>query len=146
MRCVRVMWGSQTGASEEIAKQIHERCKQRNITSELTSMLEYEKAQFQNEIIIFVVSSTGDGDPPDNALKFMRHLRTLRRKHGPENAEVALPFQHLKFTLLGLGDTNYPTFQGNPDNLYNTVPFRLLSLLLLLLLLLRSRVCIVHLL
>jgi hypothetical protein len=51
---------------------------------------------------VFVVSTTGDGDPPDSAQKFWRRLKkkTLAKTY----------LQHLKYALLGLGDSNYTNF------------------------------------
>ena len=122
---VKILWGSQTGVSEEIAKQIYERCSKQNINSSLYSMQQYEEINFEEKnILIIVVSSTGEGDPPDNALKFMRYLRTLRRKieeANKNNEEVVLPFRKLKMAILGLGDTNYTSFQGNPRLLHRSV-------------------------
>lgn len=52
-------------------------------------------------ILIVITSSTGDGDPPDNAIKFWREIRKM---------EGCL--NHLDYALLGLGDTNYTNFCG----------------------------------
>lgn len=43
--------------------------------------------------MVFVVSTTGDGEPPDNALRFVRHIR---RRTLPADQ-----YQHLAYTLLG---------------------------------------------
>lgn len=48
-------------------------------------------------------SNTGDGDPPDNALKFWRFLRRNKDKDY---------FATRQITLLGLGDTNYSNFNN----------------------------------
>lgn len=46
------------------------------------------------KMAIFVLSSTGDGDPPDNAAKFMRKLHN---QSFPERTSLA----GLRFALLG---------------------------------------------
>uniref|UniRef100_A0A673G2Y4 Methionine synthase reductase n=1 Tax=Sinocyclocheilus rhinocerous TaxID=307959 RepID=A0A673G2Y4_9TELE len=51
---------------------------------------------------VFVVSTTGDGDPPDTAQKF---VRKIKNKSLPHNH-----FFHLHYALLALGDTNYANF------------------------------------
>ena len=56
--------------------------------------------------LIVITSSTGDGDPPENAIKLWRKLRfkDLNNQY----------LSHLEYALLGLGDTNYTTFGGFP--------------------------------
>eukprot|EP01124_Arcella_intermedia_P027766 TRINITY_DN5501_c0_g1_i2.p1 TRINITY_DN5501_c0_g1~~TRINITY_DN5501_c0_g1_i2.p1 ORF type:complete len:579 (+),score=163.19 TRINITY_DN5501_c0_g1_i2:240-1976(+) len=57
-----------------------------------------------------VTSSTGDGEPPDNAASFWRFLRTKKKDD--------FNLQAVQFALLGLGDSNYDTFMGFPNNLH----------------------------
>ncbi|CAO3600135.1 unnamed protein product [Absidia cylindrospora] len=67
-------------------------------------MNNYEKSSIDTAgVIIFVSSNTGDGDPPDNALKFWRFLRRNKDKDYFANRQI---------TLLGLGDTNYSNFNN----------------------------------
>lgn len=54
---------------------------------------------------MFITSSTGDGESPDNGLKFQSYLRK-------ESSSRAL--SHVSYTILGLGDSNYSKFQGAP--------------------------------
>lgn len=53
-------------------------------------------------LLVIVVSTTGNGEPPDNADRFWRFLK--KRKH-PNTL-----LKGLKFCVLGLGDTNYDKF------------------------------------
>eukprot|EP00953_Heterococcus_sp_UTEX-ZZ885_P035742 18437-Heterococcus_DN1.PRE.3 len=53
-------------------------------------------------LAVFIVSTTGNGDPPDNCDKFWRHIK--RRTH------PATLFGSLNYAVLGLGDTNYDKF------------------------------------
>lgn len=55
-----------------------------------------------------VASNTGDGDAPDNSLKFWRFLR--------RNKDKAY-FSHTRFTILGLGDSNYSNFNNTAKKL-----------------------------
>jgi sulfite reductase alpha subunit-like flavoprotein len=53
------------------------------------------------KVVIFMTSSTGDGEFPENGLKFQKYLRL-------ENDTRAM--SHVSFTILGLGDSNYSKF------------------------------------
>lgn len=52
--------------------------------------------------LIVVTSTTGNGDAPENASRFVRFIK---RKTTPSDT-----FQHCAFAVLGLGDTNYDQF------------------------------------
>lgn len=56
-----------------------------------------------------ITSSTGDGEPPENALLLWKKLqdKNLSCNH----------LSHIKYALLGLGDSNYTTFGGFPKSL-----------------------------
>ncbi|KAL1457903.1 hypothetical protein WDU94_008083 [Cyamophila willieti] len=53
-------------------------------------------------LVVFVCSTTGQGDPPDNMRKFWKFLL---RKNLPGNS-----LQNMKFAVLGLGDSSYVKF------------------------------------
>ena len=60
-------------------------------------------------VVVMVASSTGDGDAPDNAARFFAAVR--RRS----NAGDAL--EGVRYTVLGLGDSNYTRFAAVPRSL-----------------------------
>ncbi|KAI8815734.1 uncharacterized protein EV422DRAFT_502141 [Fimicolochytrium jonesii] len=103
-----VMYASQTGNAEWMAKHIHEESLARGYTSTCHVLDDHAKASLASAdhdpwALVVVASTTGDGDPPDNATKFWRWLR---RAKGPELEA----FKGKKFAVLGLGDTNYSNF------------------------------------
>ncbi|KAI8337284.1 hypothetical protein BC941DRAFT_397347 [Chlamydoabsidia padenii] len=99
-----ILWASQTGSAEWIAKNIHTEATQRGYKGTCVLMNDYEQSTIDTAgVIIFVSSNTGDGDPPDNALKFWRFLRRIKDKEYFANRQI---------TLLGLGDTNYSNFNN----------------------------------
>lgn len=61
-------------------------------------------------LVVIVSSTTGDGEQPENVIKFWRKLRpkSLSSSHLSE----------LQYALLGLGDTNYNQFCAAPQALY----------------------------
>ncbi|KAJ1979242.1 hypothetical protein H4R34_002910 [Dimargaris verticillata] len=100
---VTFLYGSQTGNAESIALNLQELAQQRGYDTQCHVLDDYENVAFTAEdVYVFVVSTTGDGDPPDNATKFWRYLRRLAKK--------GADWSHVRYALLGLGDTNYDNF------------------------------------
>lgn len=56
----------------------------------------------EEEIAIFVCSTTGQGETPDNMTKFWKFLL---RKDLPKNS-----LKKLNYGVIGLGDSRYPMF------------------------------------
>jgi len=99
-----VVYGSQTGQAEAISEEIFDKAIQRNINAVRFCLSDLDK-KFSIEkesLVIIVCSTTGEGEAPDNAGKFLRRIRrrTLASDH----------LSKLKYALLGLGDTNYSSF------------------------------------
>ena len=96
-----ILFGSQTGTAEKIAKQIAKESKFFGCNSRVMDAAEHEKIDWSKETNLLVVTSTyGDGDMPDNAQAFWDWLQT----------DAAKTLSHLNFSVLGLGDTNYENF------------------------------------
>ncbi|KAI0214798.1 hypothetical protein LSAT2_000049 [Lamellibrachia satsuma] len=108
-----LLYGSQTGQAQGIAEEITDRAPGQGLNAELHCLsltekrfyLERETCAFYLEretCAVIIVSTTGDGEPPDTVLKFMRRLR---KKTLPGDYMA-----HLHYTMLGLGDSNYTNF------------------------------------
>ncbi|ORZ01391.1 hypothetical protein BCR43DRAFT_522243 [Syncephalastrum racemosum] len=98
-----ILWASQTGSAEWIAKNIDSEAKQRGYQGVCHPFEEYEKAGLEKApVVIFVASNTGDGDPPDHSRKFWRYLRKVKEPI----------YTNTKIAVLGLGDTNYTSFNN----------------------------------
>ncbi|KAG7524173.1 methionine synthase reductase isoform X1 [Solea senegalensis] len=99
-----VLYGSQKGQAQSIAEGIVEEAQDHGLVAELSCLNQTEKFNLEKENapVVFIVSTTGDGEPPDNALQFVKHMKkkTLSTDH----------YKHLRYTLLALGDTNYANF------------------------------------
>ncbi|HUL14018.1 MAG TPA: assimilatory sulfite reductase (NADPH) flavoprotein subunit [Methylococcaceae bacterium] len=98
---ITVLFGSQTGNAEKLAKTLHSRLLQRGLTARLEAMSSYKTAQLKRDRYLFVIVSThGEGDPPDNAQVFYEFLHSRK----------APKLNGLRFSVLALGDTSYEYF------------------------------------
>ncbi|WP_426661355.1 assimilatory sulfite reductase (NADPH) flavoprotein subunit [Rhodanobacter aciditrophus] len=96
-----VLYGSQTGNSRRVAERLTERATAAGLNVRLLRTGAYPVRELaQERHLALVISSQGDGDPPDDALGFVEFLTG---KRAPK-----LPL--LKFAVLGLGDSSYPQF------------------------------------
>ncbi|POM65163.1 NADPH-dependent diflavin oxidoreductase, partial [Phytophthora palmivora] len=104
-RTVSVFYGSQTGCAESIAQRIYDEALEKQLDAELHPLNEFQKSKVETRdghFVIIVCSTTGNGDPPDNCGKFWRYVK---RRTQPEDM-----LAKLRYTVLGLGDTNYDKF------------------------------------
>jgi NADPH-ferrihemoprotein reductase len=67
--------------------------------------------------VLYVVSSTGDGDPPDNCAAFYAGLKRQ------SNRQNLLKAKNVRFTVLGLGDQNYTAFMQIPRDFWKQMEF-----------------------
>jgi sulfite reductase (NADPH) flavoprotein alpha-component len=95
-----VLFGSQTGNAETLAKRAAKEAAKRGFAATVFDMAEYPTANLPAEKNLLIITSTyGDGDPPDNAKAFWQFL-----------SETQPALGGVKFSVLALGDSNYPKF------------------------------------
>ncbi|KAJ6444343.1 sulfite reductase flavoprotein alpha-component [Purpureocillium lavendulum] len=102
-RTVLVLYGSETGNAQDMAEELGKLCRRLHFKSrveeldgvELTTLLEHQ-------LVIFVISTTGQGDMPHNSLLFWKKLL---RKRLPKGC-----LSQVRFTCCGLGDSTYIKF------------------------------------
>ena len=100
-----VAYASQTGNAEELATQTAQSLQLAGIAVRLCPLAELTAADLQQaERALFLVSTYGEGDAPDNAAAFMG--RCMTRAAG----ELALAQLH--YGVLALGDRSYGQFCG----------------------------------
>ena len=96
-----IIHGSQTGNGRRVAEALAARLQDQGIHARLLRAGEYPLRELARERRLFIVMSThGDGDPPDDARAFTDFLVGRRAPRLPS----------LEFAVLALGDSSYPKY------------------------------------
>ena len=74
---VLILYGSQTGNSEDIAKDLHDKCSTANISSVCKNLNSVKKVELKEiaKFVVVVCSTTGNGDTPENADAWWRSIK-----------------------------------------------------------------------
>jgi sulfite reductase (NADPH) flavoprotein alpha-component len=98
---VTVLYGSQGGNSESLARRAAEALQARGVNATALDMLQCTKADLIGaQSLLVVVSTYGEGDPPDSALPLWELLESRK---APSLAGKS-------FSVLALGDSSYQKF------------------------------------
>jgi sulfite reductase (NADPH) flavoprotein alpha-component len=95
-----VLYGTESGNAEELADRTAKEAKKRGFHASVKNMADIAPADLANdENLLVIVSTWGDGEPPDTAVSFYQQFM---------GADLAL--EKLKFSVCALGDTSYEKF------------------------------------
>jgi len=96
-----ILFGSQTGTAESLAKRAAKEAGKRGFAATVFDMSQIDLGRLSAEQNVLVITSTyGDGEPPDNAKALLTAL----------NKADGLLLGTLRFSVCALGDTNYSQF------------------------------------
>lgn len=109
-RDVVIFWGSQSGTAEGFANRLARDCHRRlKLDALVADLSDYDHDTIalipRTKLVIFLVSTFGEGDPSDNTASFMKWL---------ESAETSL--QNTRYAAFGLGNSNYKYYNKAVDD------------------------------
>ena len=100
-RSILILYGSQSGNSEELAEQAGKACTNHGLNASVKAMDEIQINDLTNHKRVLVYCSTwGDGEQPDNAEDLWEAA----------NGGAISDLKGLNFSVLALGDTSYDLF------------------------------------
>lgn len=97
---ITLLYGTETGNAKSLATNLATIAKKKGFVPKLAAMDQYRLTDLPKEEYLFIVVSTqGEGEPPEGAKKFYEHIHQQK-----------IDLSKTKFSVLGLGDSSYPLF------------------------------------
>src|SRR5690606_38906937 len=98
---INILFGSHTGNSEALAKNLAAQAKERGVEVDISDMASFKTRELKNiKNLAVIVSTHGLGEPPVQAEDLHKYL------HGKKAPNLS----HVNFSVLALGDSSYVDF------------------------------------
>lgn len=98
---ITVLYGTQTGNAQELAETFSEQLTNKGLTVKAVAMTDFKPRDLKKLThLCIIVSTHGEGDPPDNAISFCEFI------HGKRAPKL----EQLNYSVLALGDSSYEQF------------------------------------
>ena len=99
----QILYGTQTGNSQEVAEKLKDDIENIGYEASCADMFDSDPDDIgQYENIYLIVSTWGEGEPPDDSLDYFTKLKEM-----PDNK-----LEGKNFAVCGLGDSAYDIFNG----------------------------------
>ncbi|MDF7825002.1 assimilatory sulfite reductase (NADPH) flavoprotein subunit [Pontiellaceae bacterium B12227] len=96
-----ILYGSQTGHCRAVAEEMRDAAQDAGVPVELFSMGKFKEKNLKKlKYVAVIISTQGEGDPPDDARALVEYLHSTK----------APKLKDFKFCVLGLGDSSYEFF------------------------------------
>ena len=105
-----VLYASDSGNAEKVAKRLVSRAKMRGVAATLR-VLDEIAGSIQNSLAVqknvaIITSTAGQGELPQNGREFFKALNKFRHS-APDEISNHSPLGDVRFTVFGMGDSNY---------------------------------------
>lgn len=95
-----IIYGTETGNSKKVASNLLASFKKQKIQAKTIEISQYNVSKLEKEnVVLFVISTQGEGEFPQNAVAFYEELKVLNTN-----------LNNVSYAVFGLGDASYPLF------------------------------------
>lgn len=128
-----ILYATETGKSEQYAKSLTS-IFMHAFNAKMMCMSDYDITELEHETLLLIIVSTfGNGDPPENGEEFLNHLQSLKTTiacdsgedlKDDEQSQCILDSEvgvlsNVRFAVFGLGSSAYPKFSQFGKSLDN---------------------------
>eukprot|EP00049_Salpingoeca_infusionum_P000161 m.37722 g.37722 ORF g.37722 m.37722 type:complete len:650 (+) comp10122_c0_seq3:116-2065(+) len=118
---VLLLYATQTGTAEEFVYQLSADLRRLGLSTMICDVQDYDSAELLEltevespPLLTFLVSTYGEGDPPDSALNLSEDLQHLVQAE-------AEPFKGMQYAVFGLGNRTYKDFNSFGKELFKNL-------------------------